>query len=137
MTAPLNETPASLSKPKRRWGRFFFFGALLLLFLFVRHAINSTPNIELEVQRTDSTFRNDGQAIQIVNIGTKPLTVTKVIVNDRPDCPTTSAAEMLGQKPTNGYSLNIGDKLFLRSTCQVVRATIETDQGSATYSFNR
>ena len=68
---------------------------------------------------------NDGRAVEITNVGTKPVTITKIVVNERDDC----------MKTTKSETLAIGEKTIYFSLCNIIRASVETDSGTASYSF--
>jgi hypothetical protein len=91
----------------------------------------TTP--DLEVARTDGIFRDDGNTLEITNVGRSPITITSVVINDRADCPISTPR---GSKFT-ALTLKVGDKRGLYGNCRIIRAELQTDQGSGTYSFNR
>jgi hypothetical protein len=85
-----------------------------------------------------------GDVIEVLNTGAKSITIQNIVFNDRSDCVATlpsiaNPLSLFGQGPPlsqNPIPLNVGQKgLFSAAPCFIVRATIETDKGSATYSF--
>jgi hypothetical protein len=117
---PLPVTPAR----KWRWLKIIV-GTVAAGFLAISLlGIINSP--KLEVERTG--FFHQGNIIKVLNVGAKPIVISAVSFNDRADC---GADEKKVQK-----TLNVGDSTTFVSRCQIVRASIETDQGTATYSFS-
>jgi hypothetical protein len=93
----------------------------------------------------------DYNSLTLTNTGSQPVTIKDVVVNGRSDCKTYTAF-LGGKRVTSGLAegmvsggvptfvpteLKVGDQLHVSTRdCNVVRAEIETDQGSATYTFN-
>jgi len=84
------------------------------------------PSIDLEVTRTGAISADDGNAVEILNEGSKRITITGTSINDRAEC------DIKAQQPRE---LKVGDSTFIFSRCRIIRITIETDAGSKTYSF--
>jgi hypothetical protein len=125
--------PATTSKRKCTSVKIIV-GAIAGSFLVIA-LLGSTNSPSLEVRRRDAIIRDDRQELEVLNVGTKPLTITKIAINERDDCsvhryPLTNDVRPLPAE------LKVGDRLILYSSCQVIRAAIETDQGSNTYSFS-
>ena len=136
-TASPPPLPGPAKKPKAKWWKFaiaILAGGFLLLRLLA--SINS---VDLELRRTDLfDAARDGKVLEITNVGRKPITLVSLTINDRADCKVYRLDAILGNnKPLFPALLNVGDKVSISGTCQVIRATVETDQGSSTYSFNR
>jgi hypothetical protein len=78
--------------------------------------------------------------LSIQNIGGEPITIRHLSVNDRPDCRMQRAPIDLlfaqvappGEAPT----LKVGDVADWTVYCPIVRLTVETDRGTATYTFD-
>jgi len=136
MSAP-PPIPSIASKAKRKW-RWLktILGILAAGFLVVR-ILGSYNPMDLELDRRDLfDAAHDGKVLEMTNVGSKPVKLVRIAINDRPDC-NVSRLSFVDNSPLFPSILKIGDKLSLLSSCQVVRATVETDQGSSTYSFNR
>lgn len=66
--------------------------------------------------------------IWIKNIGSTPVEIRHVTINDRPEC----------TRPQPAKIVKVGDIVAWPSECfSKARATIKTDQGDYTYSFDR
>jgi len=88
--------------------------------------------------------KNNNNVIILTNKGSKPVTIRGATVNGRSDCKTGTTS--LGE--SNGYAvigplrfeptvLKVGDQLEVYTAgCNVIRAEVETDQGSETYTFD-
>jgi hypothetical protein len=96
-----------------------------------------SPNLDVQLDGSNSVI--------LVNTGSKPVTIKGVTVNDRSDCKTATTyfdikdGRVLGENfKFESTKLKVGDKLpvYIRG-CNVIRAEIETDQGSVTYTFSR
>jgi hypothetical protein len=82
------------------------------------------------------------RAIMVQNIGGAAVTINKIVVNDRSDCkgwPFDPVAVASGQdfegKGPMPHTLQIGDKVTIATSCDVIRARFDTDKGSFTYSL--
>lgn len=127
----------SVSKPKRRW-RWLkaLLGILAAGFLVVR-IFGSYHSVDLELVRRDLfDAAHDGKVLEMTNVDSKPIKLLRITINDRPDC-SVSRLSFVDNSPLFPTVMRVGDQLSLMSSCQIVRATVETDQGSNTYSFNR
>lgn len=129
--------PNAATKPKAKWWKFaiaILAGGFLLLRL-----LSSINSIDLELRRRDLfDAARDGKVLEITNVGRKPITLVSLTINDRADCKVYRLDAILGNsKPLFPALMNVGDKVSISGTCQIIRATVETDQGSSTYSFNR
>jgi hypothetical protein len=127
----------SASKPKRKWRWLkILLGILAAGFLVVRIFGSYNP-VDLELVRRDLfDAAHDGKVLEMTNVGSKPVKLLRITINDRPDC-SVSRLSFVDNSPLFPSVMRIGDQLSLVSSCQIVRATVETDQGSNTYSFNR
>lgn len=130
--ADLN-TPEKVSRwTKWRWLKFLIgmaAGGYLLLNL-----LGGFNSPELEVRRIGAILASDGLGLLVLNVGTKPITINSMTVNDRADCTVERMSFGTGPNPLPA-KLNVGDKIMLLSSCRVIRAFVRTDQGSNTYSF--
>ncbi len=126
-------TPAPPPLPKKRSWRWFkitvgiLFGLILLVKILV-----SFSSLDLELTRKDAWRHDDGKGLEIVNVGRSPITITDIVINERSDC-----ALATGPDGKLRFTLGVGDKRLLGSQCQIIRAHIQSDQGTSTYSFNR
>ena len=142
----------SLLKPSsRRWRWWYtlstvlsviviiaiFFTAIAIFFPAINIPIE--PSVELELIRKGLLFEEQGNAVEIVNVGSKPVKITGMSINDRVDCTINGTAlfsEGIDKKPLPA-ELKVGDRLAIWSSCRIIRVTIETGIGSNTYSFRR
>lgn len=145
MSQPLSSlTPQSPpAKPANKWRWLkitagFMLGSFLILKLIANYG-----DTDLEVTRKGAFTGDDGRLMQVVNVGTNSVTIIKATVNDRADCSVrrTSWLYIPGTgddpKPFQPIDLNVGDTVLLVSSCQVVRATLNTNRGSNSSSFGR
>ncbi len=86
---------------------------------------SDSSNITLRVEKyVDS--------VDVRNVGQDPITVKSVLFNDKPDC--------YVSKPSLSYppiKLQFAGGAAFFSQCDVTQVTVETDQGSATFKFDR
>jgi hypothetical protein len=137
MSEPTSNLPppiptASAIKPKSRWRGLKITAGIVLGVILIFKIVSSSGSVELELTRKYS----DGKVVEIINVGGTPIKITKVTINDRDDCKI-RLFDLL--KDSNGVpaDLKVGDKLELWSTsCRIVRANVETDEGSRTYTFS-
>lgn len=127
--------PLPATTSKRKWSSVkIIVGAIAGSFLVIA-LLGSTTSPSLEVRRRDAIIRDDRQELEVLNVGTKPLTITKIAINERDDC-TIHRYPLTNEVRPLPAELKVGDRLILYSSCQVIRAAIETDQGSNTYFFS-
>ena len=88
----------------------------------------TSPTLEVQIDRVGTVIAT--------NTGNQPISIKSVIVNGRKDCDV-GGGFIPGLGPFRPKTLRVGDKTFVNSLCNIVRVTFETDQGSATYTFNR
>ena len=132
---PALPTDNAEPKPKWRWLKITV-GIIAAGFLpIVIVGSSNSPDLEL-VRRDLFDAARDGRVLEITNTGKKPLKIVGMKINDRSDCSISRLSFIEGRSPFP-LTLKIGDELSLMSSCQIVRATVDTDQGSETYSFNR
>lgn len=125
---------------------------------------------DVELEATTRPIMGVVSQLSLKNIGSKPIVITDIMINDRQDCSRQRAydnerevfaiynndeihklwlhnvrvpADMTNptkKKDINGLnaiSLDIGDSYSVVSPCtSIVRASVDTDQGLATYSFS-
>jgi hypothetical protein len=137
-TAAPPPLPSAATKPKAKWWKF----AIAILaggFLLLRLLASISDSVDLELRRRDLfDAAHDGKVLEITNVGRKPITLVNLKINDRSDCNAYRLDAILGNaKPLFPSILNVGDRVSIAGSCQIIRATVETDQGSNTYSFNR
>jgi len=128
--------PTAATKPKAKWWKFavaILAGGVLLLRLLA--SISDT--VDLEVRRIDFMFKDDGLVLEITNVGKKTISITGVVANDRDDCKLKKLVFVQGLDQSYPIPLKIGEKQSFSGSCRVVRATVDTDQGSNTYNFTR
>lgn len=125
-------TPTESTKPKSKWRGLKIAAGILLGVVLVFKLVSSSSSVELELTRKYS----DGTVVEIINVGSTPIKITKVTINDRPDC-TIRLFDPLKDSKGVPADLKVGDKVELWSTsCRIVRANVETDKGSRTYTFS-
>ena len=122
--------PPHALKPRTRWLWLRIIvgvvgGLLLLSGLFDAF---TSPTLEVQIDRIGTVI--------VTNTGDQPISIKSVIVNNRKDCDV-GGGFMPGFGAFRPKTLKVGDRTFVNSLCNIVRVTIDTDQGSATYSFNR
>lgn len=117
-------TPPPLPSAKRKSRRALkvFIGICAAVLLFA-NLLKIGGGPKLEVERTG--FLHQGNIIKVLNVGDKEVTVLAVSFNDRPDC-------RLNEKQV---TLKVGESMIFPSGCRIVRADIETDQGTASFTF--
>jgi hypothetical protein len=85
----------------------------------------------LIVREAQIAVRTDQRILlKIQNVGTKPIHLQDIVINDRKDCRFVNATP-------RGNILNVGDSILLVSECEAVRVTITTDDGPSTYEISR
>jgi hypothetical protein len=135
----------SLLKPSsRRWRWWYTLSAVLFVIVIVVIFLPSIkipiePSVELELTRKGALFEEQGNAVEILNVGSKPVKITGMLINDRADCTISGMSiftEGVDRKPLP-TELKVGDTLAILSSCRIIRVAIETDIGSQTYSFRR
>jgi hypothetical protein len=116
--------PLPYAKPKSRRALKVFIGICAGVFLLA-NLLKIGTGPKLEVERTG--FFHQGNIIKVLNAGDKEVTVLAVSFNDRPDC-------RLNEKQ-DSVMLKVGESMIFPSGCRIVRADIETDQGTASFTF--
>lgn len=126
------------------------FSVILIGGLAVLYLQNASRFPELEV-----TSRVSGLILHIRNVSTRPIKITNVLLNDREDCSladfhydgrlTTAQKRQMfvfgfdaRGEPNSERTIQIGETIEFRLSCQgsIVRVSIWTDQGAATYTFS-
>lgn len=126
--------PTTDVTPKSRWRGLKIAAGIVLGAVLVSKIVvsSSSTSIDLELTRKYS----DGTVIEIINVGAMPIRITNVTINDRPDCKV-GLYDLLKDSKGVPADLRVGDKLELWSpSCRIIRARVETDQGSRTYTFS-
>jgi hypothetical protein len=76
-------------------------------------------------------------SLSIQNVGSEPITIRHLSVNDRPDCKIERPPiDLLVAPPGEARTLKVGDAADWIVYCSIVRLTVETDRGTATYTFD-
>jgi hypothetical protein len=129
--------PIDNAKPKRKWRWLkITVGTIAAAFLAIG-ILGSYNSPDLELVRRDLfDAARDGKVLEITNTGKKPLKVVGIKINDRTDCKI-SRLSFVDGSPLVPTVMKVGDQISLISSCQIIRVSVETDQGSNTYSFNR
>jgi hypothetical protein len=68
--------------------------------------------------------------LTIQNVGDKPVQIKGITINDRADC------KVIDLLPI-ADALKVGDSRLLMTSCEVVRTTITTADGTETYYFSK
>jgi hypothetical protein len=133
--AALQPPPLGLAKQKKKWRWFKLTAGLILgLVVLLKLAAGYNP-VELELHRANLfDAARDGQAVEIINVGKDLIKIMNITVNERADCTLSRVSFVDGSKPLPA-NLKVGDKITLMSSCRIIRATVETDKGSRTYSL--
>jgi hypothetical protein len=129
--------PSIKSKPKRKWRWLKIVAAIIIGALLALRLFGSYSPIDLELIRRDLfDAARDGRVLDLANTGSKPVVLVGMTINDRTDC-AISRLSFVDASPLFPSTLKIGDQLSLVSSCRIIRVTVDTDQGSKTFSFNR
>jgi hypothetical protein len=92
---------------------------------------NNGPRLKVETR---------GGLLSIQNIGSEPITIRHLSVNDRSDCGMQRSPIdlILGPvaPPGEAPTLKVGDVADWNVYCPIVRLTVETDRGTAAYTFD-
>ena len=137
MTEQIAVPPPLPTGARSRWKWLkILIGVVAALFLVIRLLGSyGAPDLEL-VRRDLFDAAHDGKVLEVTNVGKKPIKLISLMVNDRPDCKVYQLDAVLGNaKPLFPSTLNIGDEVSITGSCQIIKATVETDQGSSSYSF--
>ena len=124
--------PLLNKKSKWRWLKIIVgIGAALFLAINLLGIANSP---KLELTRQGAVFANDGMAVEVTNVGSGPVRIDAMTINDRTDC---KAGPLTFGKGGGNFpvELKVGDKQMFIASCRVIRVSVETDQGSNAYSF--
>jgi hypothetical protein len=121
----LDPIALTLNGPHRTWWRV---GSAIVLAIGVLVAFGSSNgNLDLDVKRGNIyDIAADGKLLMITNVGRRPVTITKVVVNERPDC------QINANFPVE---LKIGEQRLMASGCHVIRVEIDAKEGTETYEF--
>src|SRR5882672_11409258 len=136
-------------KPKKKWRWFKILAGTTLGVVLLVKIVSSYNPVELELALKGANSRDDGKAVELTNVGAKPIALTKITINDRADCVVSTMGQTFdrigriqsGAKPDpsndqfKGATLGVGDKTTYISSCRIIRATIETDGGTNSYTF--
>jgi hypothetical protein len=119
---------------RRPWvyvGLFLLAGVVLMLPLFDR----SPSNLRVVSYPARVSFPLTlSPRLTITNIGDHPVRIFDIAINDRKDCSTSD--DVFSQADSRfPVELKVGDTGTWFTTCGIVRATVKTSDGTATYSF--
>ena len=102
--------------------------------LYSGSALNSSSaDLRLELELGSASLF--GSPLSIRNVGSGPVTVVGLRINERHDCTFNQLSGLSGEMKTLPKELKVGDSVFGYSSCGVVRVVVETDRGSSAYSF--
>ncbi len=120
-TSVAPNSPPPLPQKKRRWR--WWQTVLVIIFggYFILKLISSYNPVSLDVR-----LFPDG-SVSITNTGDGPIKLLDVLINDRREC----------REKSEPRELKIGEQAAIFSPCNIVRLSVQTSKGSATYSFNR
>jgi hypothetical protein len=88
----------------------------------------NSPSLQVQMDRSGT--------VVVTNTGSKPIAIQAATINNRDDC-RAGGGIMPGRGPFHSQTLKVGEQTYVNSFCNIVRLALETDQGSATYSFSR
>jgi hypothetical protein len=88
---------------------------------------NNGPKLKVQTQ---------AGLLSIQNIGSNPIIIRHLSVNDRSDCKGERSHLDLFAPPGETPTLKVGDAAAWIVYCAIVRLTVETDRGTATYTFD-
>lgn len=108
--------------------------AIAIVIAFATIAIVGSPGSDLGLRVETSSSSLAG--VVVTNVGARPITIRSIMINNRKECAESMKlyANALGVPPLP-RTIDVGDKTGVLSGCQVIRATIDTDRGSAEYNF--
>ena len=131
--------PSVASKPTSKWRWLKIAIGIIAAGLLAIGLFGSYNPVNLELVRRDLfDAQHDGKVLEVTNSGTKPVNLLRITINDRSDCTVYRLDAILGNsKPLFPSTLNVGDRLSISGSCQIIRATVEMDLGAKTYSFGR
>lgn len=121
-------------QPLRKWRWWHIVIAVLAVLIIVSlFGGSSSPKMKVTVLRQGA---GGFQRVEAVNTGDKAVTITGLVVNDRPDCRVVAFDQLTVENPTfNATRLEIGEGNTWFTPCRVVRAAFTTSLGSGTYEF--
>jgi hypothetical protein len=128
----VSSPPPTAPTPPTTWPLLKIILGVLLGLLLIATIITSYDPVILDV----SVKYN---RLTLGNVGSRPIKVTGVEINERTDCTVTLPLGLFTDPNKLAFSpreLKVGDEIEPVSTCKIARAQIETDQGSEIYSFN-
>jgi hypothetical protein len=130
-----------LPMTRRSRSRFSYVRAAVLMVCSFNVKAASPADLEVNVQKNSNSFF-------VVNSGSKPILILGVKINDRSDCKTGTAlgsGSMTGVLTFVPRELKVGDQMLVYNRlganssfddgCKLIRAEVETDQGSKTFTF--
>jgi hypothetical protein len=131
--------PTTTTKPTGKWRWLKITIGIVAAGFLAIGILGSYNPVDLELRRRDLfDAARDGKVLEITNVGRNPIKLVSLTINDRPDCNVYRLDAILGNnEPLFPSTLNVGDKVSISGSCQIIRAVVETDRGSNTYSFNR
>jgi hypothetical protein len=130
------------ASPKKRKGLWWKIPAGIFTALAILAVIGGDDTLDLRVERGGGSFGAGMVGIQ--NTGSQPIIITKIAINNRDDCAPTMADTQTdsrgrityNRKAVNRHTLRVGEAILVSSTCSIVRITIVSDQGTATFTFD-
>ena len=123
------------AEQKSKW-RWLKISTGIVAAVLVAIRLLNTNSLDLELARAEMWPGDGGKALDITNVGSKPITIVKIMINDRADCPIRFAFnDDITKQPNPKGTLEVGEQATYASSCPIIRAKVETDQGSETYSF--
>jgi hypothetical protein len=114
-----------LRSPKQ----FLIIAGVMVAAIFVVIVIFSNSGPKLKVQ-------TQAGLLSIQNIGSEPIIIRHLSVNDRSDCTTERSHLDLFAPPGETPTLKVGDAAAWIVYCPVVKLTVETNLGTSTYTFD-
>jgi hypothetical protein len=124
--------PLPAAKPKSRRGLTIFIAICAAAILAANLIKIANSQNDLELVKQGAFSDDDGMAVEVTNVGHKPVTIIGMKVNDRDDC---KAGPLTLGNLNFPVKLNVGDKQMFVSTCNIIRINVQTDGGTSSYSF--
>lgn len=139
----------TLLKAKRKWGLLKLLVCLSAGLFLILNLVGIVNAPKLELSQKGAYGPDDGMALEVINVGTTPIIIRGLLINDRTDCLVSTRQQEFdrmgrigsGEKPNpandlfQGATISVGDRITYIGSCRAIRAKIDTDQGSSTFTF--
>jgi hypothetical protein len=119
---PIAKIKANFRSPK--W--WLLMGAAAVALVAIRAFLSSSDTLGLELVTFNDTT---GSLLKITNVSNSSIKLLDVKVNDGGACSAFNFRDWKGTPMALGMQYSFG------STCRILKATVQTDKGTASYSF--